>query len=128
LVFGCSHAKIEATFACHEQREEPQMLSAFIALGTLAGIAFSLALLFLPTLVARSRNHPNVLPIFLVNLFFGWTFVGWVVALVWACTRPAAPAFYAPVYPAVIGSPHRRAVATTAATILSPPSLDRRWR
>jgi hypothetical protein len=127
LVFGCSHAKIEATFACHEQREEPQMLSAFIALGTLAGIAFSLALLFLPTLVARSRNHPNVLPIFLVNLFFGWTFVGWAVALVWACTRPA-PVFYAPVYPVVIGSPHRRAVATTAATILSPPSLDRRWR
>ena len=103
------------------------MLSAFVALGTLVGIAFSLALLFLPTLVARSRNHPNVLPIFLVNLFFGWTFVGWLVALVWSCTR-SAPVVYAPVYPAVIGSPHRRAVATSAATILSPPSLDRRWR
>ena len=78
------------------------MLSAFVALGTLAGIAFSLALLFLPTLVAKSRRHPNLLAIFLVNLFFGWTFIGWVVALVWACTRPAPPVYYAPVYPMVI--------------------------
>ena len=51
------------------------MLSAFVALGTLAGIAFSLALFFLPALVAKSRRHPNLLAIFLVNLFFGWTFV-----------------------------------------------------
>ena len=51
------------------------MLSAFVALGTLVGLAFSLALLFLPTLVAKSRNHPNTLPIFLLNLFLGWTFI-----------------------------------------------------
>jgi hypothetical protein len=98
------------------------MLSAFIALGTLAGIAFSLALLFLPTLVARSRNHPNTLLIFLVNLFLGWTFVGWVVALVWACTRPGAPVLYAPVYPMVMAPRHSAAVANSAAVILPPPS------
>jgi hypothetical protein len=122
LVFGCSHARIEATFACHEQGQEPEMLSAFVALGTLVGIAFSLALLFLPTLVAKSRKHPNVLPIFLVNLFFGWTFVGWAVALVWACTRPAAPVLYAPVYPTVIAPPRHPAVAHSAAAILPQPS------
>jgi hypothetical protein len=104
------------------------MLSAFVALGTLAGIAFSLALLFLPTLIATSRRHPNVLPIFLVNVFFGWTFVGWVIALVWASTRPAAPVFYAPGYPTIIAPPHRPAIANSAAAILPPPSPYRRWR
>ena len=104
------------------------MLSAFVALGTLAGIAFSLALLFLPTLVAKSRRHPNVLPIFLVNLFLGWTFVGWLIALVWACTRQVAPVFSMPVYPTIIAPPHRPAVASSAAAILLPPSPYRRWR
>ncbi|HEY3988124.1 MAG TPA: superinfection immunity protein [Acidobacteriaceae bacterium] len=96
------------------------MLSAFVALGTLVGIAFSLALLFLPTLVARSRNHPNTLPIFLVNLFVGWTFIGWVVALVWACARPAVPVLYAPAYPTVMAPP--RHPADSAVSILPPSS------
>lgn len=39
---------------------------------------------FLPTFVASSRKHLNGTSIFLVNLFLGWTFLGWVVALVWA--------------------------------------------
>jgi hypothetical protein len=98
------------------------MLSAFVALGTLVGLAFSLALLFLPTLVAKSRNHPNTLPIFLVNLFLGWTFIGWVVSLVWACTRPAPPVFYAPVYPTVIVPPHHPAVTNSAVSIFPPQS------
>jgi len=98
------------------------MLSAVVALGTLVGLAFSLALLFLPTLVAKSRHHPNTLPIFLVNLFFGWTFIGWVVSLVWACTRPAAAVLYAPMYPTVLAPPHHPAVAKSAVSILPPAS------
>ena len=99
------------------------MLSAFAALGTLVGLAFSLALLFLPTLVANSRRHPNTLAIFMVNLFFGWTFIGWVVSLIWACTRPAAPVLYAPMYPAVMAPPHYHpAVANSAVSILPPAS------
>jgi Superinfection immunity protein len=98
------------------------MLSAFVALGTLVGFAFALALLFLPTLVAKSRNHPNTLPIFLVNLFFGWTFIGWVISLVWACTRPVQPVLYAPVYPAVMASSHPPAAANSAVSILPPSS------
>jgi hypothetical protein len=104
------------------------MLSAFVALGTLVGFAFALALLFLPTLVARSRNHPNTLPIFLVNLFFGWTFVGWMVALIWACTRPARPVLYVPAYPTVMAPPHHPAVVNSAASILLPSLRYRRTR
>jgi hypothetical protein len=41
---------------------------------------------FLPTIVARMRQHRQTLAIGMLNLFAGWTFIGWVVALVWACT------------------------------------------
>jgi ABC-type transport system involved in cytochrome c biogenesis permease component len=41
----------------------------------------------LPTLVAMFREHRNALAIFVMNLCLGWTFIGWVGALVWACTN-----------------------------------------
>lgn len=52
----------------------------------LFGILFSAVTLLymLPTGVSLIRNGRNKLPIFLLNLFLGWTFIGWVVALVWA--------------------------------------------
>jgi len=40
-------------------------------------------LYFLPSIVAGSRKHPNVGPIVVVNLLLGWTFIGWVGALIW---------------------------------------------
>ncbi|MBR4624292.1 MAG: superinfection immunity protein [Alphaproteobacteria bacterium] len=39
---------------------------------------------FLPTIVAYSRNHTNALAILILNLFLGYTLIGWVVALIWA--------------------------------------------
>lgn len=39
---------------------------------------------FLPTFVARSRKKKNVAAIFVLNLFLGWAFIGWVIALIWA--------------------------------------------
>ena len=43
----------------------------------------------LPTLIATIRKHHNGLPIALINVFLGWTFVGWIVAFIWSCTSPA---------------------------------------
>ena len=39
----------------------------------------------LPWAVAATRNRSNVAATALVNLFLGWTLIGWVVALVMAC-------------------------------------------
>ena len=39
---------------------------------------------FLPSIVAASRSKANTAPIILINLFLGWTLVGWVVAFAWA--------------------------------------------
>ena len=39
---------------------------------------------FLPTIAAYNRQVENFWWIFLINLLFGWTLIGWIVALVWA--------------------------------------------
>jgi hypothetical protein len=39
---------------------------------------------FLPTILAFARNKRDTTAILLLNLFLGWTMIGWVVALVWA--------------------------------------------
>ena len=64
--------------------------SAVITLTLLivAGAA-GLVVYFLPSLVARSRQHYNRTAIYALNLFLGWTFLGWVVALVMAFSVPA---------------------------------------
>ena len=59
-----------------------------------------LLLYFLPTVVAAVRRAHNVTLIFLVNLFAGWTIVGWIVALIWA-TLSGPKCVY--VYPAPQG-------------------------
>jgi len=45
-----------------------------------------LAIYFLPTLIAMVRNHYSVGAIFLLNLIFGWTVLGWIIALIWSAT------------------------------------------
>jgi len=42
---------------------------------------------FLPTVVSWGRGHQNGAAIFMLNLLLGWTFLGWVAALVWAFTE-----------------------------------------
>ncbi len=49
---------------------------------------------FLPTVIALSRGHLSALAIFLINLFFGWTLIGWLVALIWSCTANTAANYY----------------------------------
>jgi hypothetical protein len=41
---------------------------------------------WVPTLSASSKHHRNQIAIGMLNLFLGWTVIGWVVALVWADT------------------------------------------
>ncbi len=48
----------------------------------LVGLLFYL----LPGAIAVLRGHHNAFAILLLNVLLGWTFVGWVVSLVWAFT------------------------------------------
>lgn len=45
---------------------------------------FALLVYFLPTMVASSREIRASGGVFVLNLLLGWTFLGWVIALVWA--------------------------------------------
>ena len=44
---------------------------------------------FLPSIIGRNKADAG--SIFLVNLLFGWTVVGWMVAFLWACASDAKP-------------------------------------
>ena len=51
---------------------------------------FCLILLyFLPAIIGRDKR--DAAGIFLLNLFLGWTVIGWVIALIWACTAETYP-------------------------------------
>ena len=69
----------------------PDGLNSF---GKFIAVTFFLAapaLYLLPTFEAWKKSHPNLTSIALVNLFLGWSIVGWVVAIVWAFKRPEPP-------------------------------------
>jgi hypothetical protein len=56
----------------------------------IGGVAFfvlGIGIYFLPAFIASERRHPNRYSIFIINLFFGWTFVGWVACLAWALSN-----------------------------------------
>lgn len=40
----------------------------------------------LPTIIAFARGHHNALAIAVLNLFLGWTVIGWFAALIWSAT------------------------------------------
>ena len=44
---------------------------------------------FVPALIAKKRDTENLEAIFLVNLVFGWTVLGWIAALIWAIVEKA---------------------------------------
>jgi len=47
-------------------------------------IGFSTMIYMLPSIIAYKRNHLNIACVVLVNIFFGWTLLGWLIALIWA--------------------------------------------
>ena len=42
---------------------------------------------FFPTWIAAHNKKKNLGAIVALNIFLGWTFVGWVLAFVWACCK-----------------------------------------
>jgi Superinfection immunity protein len=56
-------------------------MDAWLALGL---VLLVLIIYFLPSLVATNRGKKHSEAIFVLNLFLGWTILGWVAALVWS--------------------------------------------
>ena len=53
-------------------------------LALLLAFAIGLVVYFLPTIIAFKRGKRNRGAILALNLFLGWSLLGWVVSLVWA--------------------------------------------
>jgi hypothetical protein len=62
-----------------------QLLTGMDVLGTLILIAIGILVYFLPSFVGRKKRRAEA--IFALNLFLGWTLVGWAAALTWALTK-----------------------------------------
>lgn len=61
-----------------------EVVLAFFLLGILLMIYFA------PTVIAFDRRHDNAWPIAVINLFLGWTLLGWAGCLAWSLTRQRA--------------------------------------
>jgi len=47
-------------------------------------LAFAAGAYLLPGLIGQSRHHHQRTAIWVLDVFLGWTILGWIVALVWA--------------------------------------------
>ncbi|MBT4207143.1 superinfection immunity protein [Candidatus Woesearchaeota archaeon] len=59
-------------------------------IGVLILLPIVLLLYFLPSLIASKRKHLNATSITLTNFLLGWTFLGWVIALIWSFSNNRA--------------------------------------
>jgi nitric oxide reductase large subunit len=49
------------------------------------------ALYFLPTIIAVTQHRRNAALVAVINVLLGWSFLGWIVALVMALTKDPEP-------------------------------------
>ncbi len=77
----------------------------------------AICLYFLPSIEASFRKHENMIPVAMLNLLLGWTFIGWVVAYIWSLKKPLVQQIE-PVYagPILTASPVRSQEATPASS------------
>lgn len=66
--------------------KENGMAAGLFLLGLVAVVVY-----FVPAAVGFARRKENRFAIFLLNLFLGWSLLGWVVALVWAVSKDRVP-------------------------------------
>jgi hypothetical protein len=56
----------------------------------------ALPVYFVPTIVALLRMPKNYGAAIVIDVFLGWTFIGWVVALAMACSSRPQPQYVVP--------------------------------
>jgi len=53
-------------------------------------IAIGIAVYFLPSFIAALRRHKAAGGVIALNVFFGWTALGWIAAFIWAVAGPSS--------------------------------------
>lgn len=49
-------------------------------------IIIGLLVYFLPAIIAAIKKKRNLAAIIILNILTGWTFIGWIIALIWSIT------------------------------------------
>jgi hypothetical protein len=93
-----------------------KVIPAIVGGGLIVGLILLMLVgpYWVPTFVAFSRKHPSRGGVFALNFFLGWTFIGWVIALVWALSDNKAG------QASVVVNNH---VMSTSPTNLVPPPV-----
>ena len=60
------------------------LLIILVAIFLLSWLFVFLAVYLLPCIIAYMRKHNNIVAILVLNLVLGWTFLGWLAALLWS--------------------------------------------
>ena len=78
-----------------------------------------------PTFVAVARAHHRALPILLLNLFLGWTIVGWIAAFAWFLS--GFPRLMSEAKPVSLANRRVVVLALAALALLGMYHLHQRW-
>lgn len=54
---------------------------------TILTACFWVFLYFIPAINAIGKKHKDWAAIFLLNALLGWTFIGWIIALIWSVKK-----------------------------------------
>ena len=61
------------------------LIGILLVLLFIIGVVLGAFIYFLPTYVAGKKDHSNFVIILIINLLFGWTLLGWLACIIWAC-------------------------------------------
>jgi hypothetical protein len=64
------------------------MNATLTVLAWVLGGILSILIYFIPSYIAVKKDHKNKAGIILLNLFLGWSVIGYIVSLVWAMSNP----------------------------------------
>jgi len=64
----------------------PSIMGSTLDAGIAIIIVVALEIYFFPSTISFNRDQPNRFAILALNLFMGWTLIGWLVCLVWSLT------------------------------------------
>jgi hypothetical protein len=73
---------------------DPNALSGVMWFVAALAIILAAVVYLLPALIASSRGHQDAAAIALLTILLGWSFIGWIIALVWSLSevRPSGGA------------------------------------
>ena len=70
-----------------ELERDVKHMAVGLLIVSICALILALFLYIVPSIIAFKRGHQNAVAILALNLLLGWTFLGWVAALVWSLTE-----------------------------------------